>query len=404
MKLIYKYSGNTADIEVPLSKSICNRMLILQSLFKDEISIEHLSIAEDTQILHEALQNKSTTLQVGAAGTAMRFLTARACVGHGEVFEIYGTERMHQRPIRILVDALRSLGAKIEYLQNDGFPPLRIHSGKLAGGEVQLNPSVSSQYVSALMLIAPALEKGLKIVFTERPVSFPYIQMTGKLLQSVGLSYKLGEREVEVLPGNPRATNFTVERDWSGIAPWMMFAALEKSELFFPDFKEESIQGDARIVQLVEAYGVRCHFEENGLRITGGGPVAGFISVNLNDQPDLAQVMIVAAALMNMKGKFTGLSTLIIKETNRLEALKEVLANIGIPLEIDLESATLVGGNLHPPVEMFKTYEDHRMAFTLMLIASRFELEMDHPEVVSKSYPNFWQEAAKLGFSFVPKI
>lgn len=402
-------------ITLPSSKSISNRVLMIKALSGLDIKISNLSDAKDTQILAELLADKNrTTFDVGHAGTAMRFLTAYLSIKESE-FVLTGSERMQQRPIKILVDALRVFGAEIEYLNNEGFPPLKIKGKKLSGGEITIDGSVSSQYISALMLVAPYLENGLKINFEGQVTSKPYLEMTLEIMKYFGAELILGDfcfrrnDVIEVKAGKYVAKDFYVEADWSAASYWYGMVALAKeADITLLGLQKESIQGDAVVAMIYENFGVKTEFIKNGIRLskaTNFKLETSNLKLSFSNCPDLAQTIAVTCAALNIPAKLTGLSTLRIKETDRIVALQNELNKLGYNVEVENDDLIITlslrtdrhsceSRNL--PV---KTYNDHRMAMAFAPLGLLHPIKIENPDVVIKSYPNFWEDMRRVGFS-----
>ena len=399
-----------AGIQLPASKSISNRALVLHALAHGNITPCNLSDCDDTKVMIRALEDAPEHIDILAAGTAMRFLTAYLSVTPGSRV-ITGTPRMQQRPIRLLVDALRQLGAQIEYVGNDGFPPLRITGTELRDEELSLAGNVSSQYISALLMIGAVLPKGLRLHLTGDIISRPYIDLTLQLMRDFGAQAGwTGESSITVRPGGYRDVPFTVESDWSAASYWYQMMALFPStkdggaaspevELFglFP----HSCQGDSRGAKLFSRLGVRTEYTERGVRLTKTEPSVTRIEENLTDIPDLAQTFVVTCCLMNIPFRFTGLQSLKIKETDRINALIAELRKLGYAVRSEQDSILSWSGERCPAEQhpVIATYEDHRMAMAFApacLTMSR--IEIDEPQVVSKSYPAYWNDLQKAGF------
>lgn len=398
-------------ISLPSSKSISNRALVIRAISGKPITIENLSTAKDTQILAELLADSNrTTFDVGHAGTAMRFLTAYLATKEGE-FVLTGSERMQQRPIKILVDALRNLGAEISYLKNEGYPPLKIKGKPLLGGEITIDGSVSSQYISALMMIAQSMKNGLKINFEGSITSKPYLDMTAEMIKVFG-------------------EGFVVEADWSAASYWYSMVALAKdAEITLLGLKKDSLQGDAVVAKIYENFGVKTEYFNKGIRLTKNSnfllPTSNF-QLDFTNCPDLAQTVAVTCAALNCAAKLTGLSTLRIKETDRIAALQNELGKLGYVVEvknddliiaryeaISLPNQTSLRGTKKSlstkeialprstslAMTSIKTYDDHRMAMAFAPLALLYPITIENPEVVIKSYPNFWEDLKRVGFS-----
>lgn len=393
--------NNSAVIEIGGSKSESNRLLILQALYPN-ISIENLSDSDDTALLQKGLKTKQGTVDIGHAGTAMRFLTAYFAATEGAEVILTGSQRMQERPIGILVDALRSLGADITYINEAGYPPLRIRGKTLEENRVTVKADVSSQYISALMLIAPYLPNGLDITLEGEVASSPYIDMTLSILQQVGIEAHLKEKDIVVFPTSEiEDTVFTVESDWSSLSYYYSLIALsEKAELRFKHFSKENFQGDSVLKVFYEGLGVTTIFDENEdiliLRKTDVSlPNAVFF--DLTGTPDLAQTLAVTCLGLGIGCTLVGLQTLKIKETDRLVALKTELEKLGARVTITEESLQFEGQSTIKTGVAIDTYQDHRMAMAFAPLAAKVDLMINNAEVVTKSYPKFWEDWSWVG-------
>lgn len=389
-----------AVIQLPASKSISNRALILNALAYSSYPIQNLSDCDDTRVTVKALESNDTTFDIGAAGTAMRFLTAFLSKTVGE-WVITGSERMQQRPIRLLVEALNSLGAKIEYLKNEGFPPLKIYGSALIGGEIRLNGGISSQYISALMMIAPYMLKGLTIHLEGKVISVPYIQMTRKMMEQYGVEVSFDGQRISISPQRYQPIPYKVESDWSAASYWYEILSIAgNGEIMLKGLYKNSFQGDAQVAPLFEALGVNSEFSEEGVRLIATGKYNESFSYNFVNQPDLAQTFAVTCCIKNIPFHFSGLQSLKIKETDRIAALINELAKLGFVVYEPGEGELAWQGetnHLHPAsgeteTPSISTYEDHRMAMAFAPAALVRAVNIEHPEVVSKSYPNFWND------------
>ncbi len=411
-----------ASIQLPASKSISNRALILHALAHGSLTPCNLSDCDDTRVMIRALDGNPEHIDILAAGTAMRFLTAYLSVTPGTRI-ITGTQRMQQRPIRILVDALRELGAQIEYVGNEGFPPLRITGTELKGEEISLAGNVSSQYISALLMIGAVLPKGLRLHLTGEIISRPYINLTLQLIRDFGAQADwTTENSITVRPGGYRDVAFTVESDWSAASYWyqMMALSIIKNEKLKMKGEEEegqaapevellglfprSYQGDSRGAEVFSRLGIRTEYTDRGVRLTKiGTPVARLVE-DMVDIPDLAQTFVVTCCLMNIPFRFTGLQSLKIKETDRITALITELHKLGYVVRSEQDSILIWNGERCPAdeVPVIATYEDHRMAMAFApacLVLPR--IQIDEPQVVSKSYPGYWDDLQKAGFNII---
>ncbi|MCL1943422.1 MAG: 3-phosphoshikimate 1-carboxyvinyltransferase [Candidatus Azobacteroides sp.] len=389
------------NIHLPASKSISNRMLIINALSYSPYEIENLADCDDTNVMAAALRSDNRIFDVKAAGTAMRFLTAFLSKIVGE-WQITGTERMKQRPIKILVDALNSLGAKIEYAEKEGYPPLKIYGSSLQGGSIDLDGSVSSQYISALLMIAPTMEKGLKINLTGSVISKPYILMTLKLMEKFGIKSICTGNSIDVPAQSYRPERVKVESDWSAASYWYEIAALsENAEIELSGLHSGSCQGDAEVARIFKNLGIKTIFLPEGVRLQKTGEICSEAEYNFVEQPDLAQTAAITCAFLNIPFKFTGLQSLRIKETDRIAALKTELKRTGYLLN-DSEPGTLSwnGERCDPENDpVIRTYEDHRMAMAFAPIALKTKsIHIADPGVVSKSYPGYWNDLKTAGF------
>ena len=391
-----------ATIALPSSKSISNRVLIMNQLAGGRMALNNLSDCDDTQVMLRALHSPSEITDVHAAGTAMRFLTAFISSRPGRTV-MTGTERMKNRPIGVLVDALRSIGADIEYADREGFPPLRIEGRPLAGGEVSIAGNVSSQFISALMMIAPTMAQGLTLHITGHVASAAYIDMTAGLMQGFGIPVDRPDGHTVIIPKSVyRGNAFTVESDWSGASYWYeMLALSDGGHVTLPHLFENSLQGDAAVSRLFRPLGVQTAFTDGGVVLTKSGEPCTEYDADLENQPDLAQTLVVTCAMMGIPFHITGLQTLRIKETDRLTALRTELAKPGIKVQ-ERHGDTLSWNGRQTAVALppaIDTYEDHRMAMAFAPCAIRMpRLRINNPEVVSKSYPHYWDDLREAHF------
>jgi 3-phosphoshikimate 1-carboxyvinyltransferase len=353
--------------------------------------------------MQRALNSNESHVYVGAAGTAMRFLTAFLARKSGE-WTLTGTERMKRRPIKLLVDALRWLGARIRYVEKEGFPPLHISGNALPGGEIELSGEISSQYVSALLMIAPLMEKGLILHLKGRPVSLPYIRQTIRLMRLFGATIHSSGNTLQALPGAYSPRPFRVEPDWSAASYWYAVAALSsQAEITLQELQERSLQGDAEVARLFAGLGVETDFHAQGATLRQTGKSYRCLLCHLMDYPDLAQTLAATCIGRDIPFRFTGLQSLRIKETDRIEALKTEARRLGFLLA-DAQNSILEwdGGKCPPEANpLIRTYEDHRMAmaFAPLALTRPQGLGIMHPEVVTKSYPSFWDDLQTAGFA-----
>ena len=397
-KLHIKTGNITARIDLPASKSISNRALILNALSYSPYDIQNLSDCDDTIATLEALDSNDTTFDIGAAGTAMRFLTAFLAKTVGE-WIITGSERMKNRPVKILVDALNSLGARIEYIENEGFPPLRIFGCALNGGEIHMNGSVSSQYISALMMIAPFMQKGLKITLDGKIISKPYIEMTIQMMQEFGAEIELTENTIHIAPQDYKPIEYLVESDWTAASYWYEILSLVgQGNIFLNGLFQDSYQGDSKVAELFEQLGIHTTYMSEGILLTSTKINATALEYDFTDEPDLAQTLAVTCCFKGIPFIFSGLHSLKIKETNRIAALINELHKLGFVLTEAGEGSLEWEGELCKPIEniIIETYDDHRMAMAFTAAAIFHPISIEHPEVVSKSYPNFWKDIEKI--------
>ena len=393
-----KLRGN---IRITGSKSESNRLLLLQASYKD-LQIENLSNSDDTRVMQQALALGDSVLDIHHAGTAMRFLTAYFATKPGREVTLTGSERMKQRPIQILVEALRQLGADISYVETPGCPPLKINGSRLAGKEVTLPANVSSQYISALLLIAPTLPQGLILSLEGQITSLPYIKMTLELLKRIGVQTEMQGNHIRVYPGGAiPAQTLVVESDWSSASYYysIMALAARGSRMVLQSYRRDSLQGDSVLRQIYEPLGVRSDFEGDQLILTREEtqPVS-HLSLNLMEAPDLAQTLAACCFGLGTSCELTGLHTLKIKETDRLSALQAELSKLGARVEVTDDSLKLHKSGSLEPGKSIATYNDHRMAMAFAPLALRTDLVIEDAGVVSKSYPGFWEDLSSLGF------
>lgn len=389
---------------LPLSKSMSNRALIINALTPGAAPLKELAVCNDTAAMLKALVSQdSDEINIGAAGTTMRFLTAYFAVKEGASLVLDGSERMRQRPIGVLVEALRSLGADIEYVGEEGFPPLRIRGRKLKGGELTLDSTVSSQYISALLMIAPTMSEGLKLTLTGDTVSRPYILMTLKMMEDAGIESDYFDDVITIKAQTYRPYDFKIEGDWSSAAVWYEIEAISSGAVTIDNLTRESCQGDRKLADIFARLGVDTEWEgENGGTDLIASPNQDArLRVDFSETPDLAQYVIVTCAMLGIPFHFTGLSTLAIKETDRIAAISTELAKIGILIQTEGKDAVSWEGQRCPfsTLPRFETYDDHRMAMCLAPIAIFIPgIVINDMEVVAKSYPTFWTELHQAGF------
>ncbi len=393
----------TGEITLTASKSESNRALIIQALCEGEFEITNLAEAEDTRILQGLLQSDNIELSSGISGAVMRFMTAYLTIQNKD-FVLTGDKRMKERPIKILVNALNDLGAQISYAEQVGYPPLIINKANLNGDKVLLDGSVSSQYVSALLMIAPKLKHGLHIKFEGEIISKPYIDMTINMMQYFGVNVKWNNDSIIVSSGKYKAKDFIVEADWSAASYWYSMVAIAKdeTEIILYGLKKDNLQGDSEVVNIYRKFGVITEFIDEGVRLTKSKNI-DFQSVDLLidfiNCPDLAQTVAVTCAVLNLKTKLTGLKTLRIKETDRITALQDELNKLGFNIEVDGDDLIVNPiNNFEIKNTLIRTYNDHRMAMAFAPLGLLTPIKIENPEVVKKSYPNFWQDLKLVGF------
>ncbi|WP_075601890.1 3-phosphoshikimate 1-carboxyvinyltransferase [Saccharicrinis aurantiacus] len=396
-KQIDKYT-----VDLPTSKSISNRALILNAVSYSSIPIKNLSDSDDTALLIKALNSDSRNFDVGAAGTTMRFLTAFLSKIVGE-WTITGSDRMKQRPIKILVEALNELGAKIEYTEKEGYPPLRIFGSALEGGDLELAGDVSSQYISALLMIGPTMKNGLRLTLTGEIISRPYILLTLKMMETFGVKCHWKDNVITVPSANYNPTEFTVEADWSAASYWFEIVALNKgSEVTLKGLKRYSEQGDSKVAELFKQLGVSYKFNKNGLTLKNTGELYKQFNYNFIEQPDLAQTFAVTCCCLGVPFNFTGLQTLKIKETDRINALIDELKKMGFVLSSNNIDNLVWDGTTCEKDETpsIATYHDHRMAMAFAPAVSIIkDMKIEDPAVVSKSYPKYWDHLSEFGYT-----
>lgn len=397
-------------VQLPASKSIGNRALIINALSGSNIIPENLSDCDDTEVIIAALRDNPAVIDIKAAGTAMRFMTAYLSVAGGE-HVITGTERMKHRPIGILVNALRYLGADISYEGEEGFPPLRIRSRQLEGGLLEVPGNISSQYVSALLMIGPVLQKGLQLRLTGDIISRPYIDLTLWVMNEYGAEAEWSDIDTITVRPKPYAERpYTIENDWSAASYWYEMMALNTDEdagVRLTGLSDSSRQGDSTVRYIFSLLGVKSTFEsrEEGrpamLTLRHSGRCVPRLEYDFVSSPDLVQTFVVACALLDVPFRFTGLSTLKIKETDRIKAMKTEMRKLGYVIH-DTGDCELAwdGGRCAPEADIcIDTYEDHRMALAFAPAAFRIPgLKINNPQVVTKSYPHFWGDLKAVGF------
>ena len=388
-----------AKIIIPGSKSESNRLLILTSLYKN-LSLENLSNSDDTNYLFDALSKKKKIINIGHAGTAMRFLTSLLALKTETEIELRGSNRMHHRPIKILVESLKKIGASIQYLDKVGFPPLLIKTSKLKGRKLSIESSISSQYISSLLLIAPRIEDGLEIELLGRDTSLSYINMTLNLLKKIGVNIKSENNIIkvkELKKINP--LKISIESDWSSASYYYSVVAMANIgySLTLSSYRKDSIQGDSKVSEIYKSFGVKTVYKSDSIILKKVRKNITNISLDLSSSPDLAQTICVTCLGLKMKCTLFGLHTLKIKETDRLAALKNELSKFNLEVSISTDSIFFSDtSDLKSGIEI-KTYDDHRMAMSFACLAVKTNITICNPSVVTKSYNSFWSDFEKIG-------
>ncbi|MFV0155777.1 3-phosphoshikimate 1-carboxyvinyltransferase [Empedobacter falsenii] len=391
------------QLSITGSKSESNRLLLLNQLFENVLTLENISNSEDSQLMQKALANKTDLIDIHHAGTAMRFLTAYFSIQDERKVTLTGSDRMKQRPIKILVDALNELGAEISYQENEGYPPLSIVGKKLTKETITIPSNISSQYITALCLIGTKLENGLTINLDGKIISVPYIQMTIQLLNKVGIKATFEGNTIQV-PFTKRieAQIVQVESDWSSASYYYSLIALsQNSEVKISTYFEDSLQGDSALQNIyAENFGVISTFDNGILSLKND---ANFqpkqkIELNLINTPDIAQTIAATCVGLKVNCILTGLETLKIKETDRLVALKNELEKLGAIIRITDDSLAIEGYQDFSETPTFETYNDHRMAMCMAPLAQKYAIRINNEMVVEKSYPTFWEDWKQLGF------
>lgn len=404
----------TGEITLDGSKSISNRVLVIRALCGKSFPIQHLSSSDDTRAMQAALTNSKSSgeavIDVGAAGTTMRFLTAYYATHADKTTVLTGSQRMKQRPIEVLVNALRTLGADIAYLESEGCPPLRINGKKLAGGSLSMNAGVSSQYISALLMIAPSLNNGLSITLIGDLVSRPYLEMTLNIMQQFGVSHTWQGNTISITPQTYQAKPYTVEADWSAASYYYAVAAFSQTtHLQLNGLQGRALQGDSVLIELMQQLGVQSTLNKNGVLLTkiANAPLSKALNFNFLTCPDIAQTLAVVCAGLQVPAQFSGLITLSIKETDRTAALQTELKKIGVDFigqgdewTLHLADKQVLKQHIQSTSLQISTYHDHRMAMAFAPVAMVMQqaICIEDPMVVTKSYPKFWQDFATLGF------
>lgn len=393
--------NQNSKLSVSGSKSETNRLLLLQALYPNLV-LENVSNSDDSQVMIKALISNESIIDIHHAGTAMRFLTAYFSTQEGREIILTGSSRMKERPIKILVEALQQLGAEISYQENEGFPPIKIIGKRITQNKVSLPANVSSQYISALLLIAPKLENGLELTLIGEITSIPYIKMTLALLNDLGIETSFIGNKISVIPKfKIQNSKFTIESDWSSASYFYSIIALSEigTQITLSSYKQNSLQGDSVLAEIYKDFGVETAFEDNNVILKKSkthNPQP--TTYNLNNAPDIAQTIAVTCFGLGIACHLTGLHTLKIKETDRLEALQVELTKLGATISVTNDSLTLENSSKINSDIKISTYQDHRMAMAFASLAIRTSIIIEDAEVVSKSYPNFWKDMERIGF------
>ncbi len=390
------------QIHISGSKSISNRFLIMEALASTKVKVSNLSNSDDSEVMQSILAHQEqVNWDVGHAGTAMRFLTAYAAIQKRDIV-LCGSQRMHQRPIGPLVDALRSLGVQIDYLENEGFPPLKINGSEIQGGELDIPGSMSSQFISALAMIAPSVPGGLRINILNDLVSKPYLQMTLSMMEAFHIQYNWSGNEIVIPEQEYLVNDFEIESDWSSASYWFSLVAVGiVPEVILTSFFDNSSQGDSALINMYEQLGVKAIQEGNKLILTKSGAIVDQFKYNFHEQPDIAQTVVVSCFMLGVPAIMTGLETLPIKETDRLKAMQVEIGKLGGKIQIENQNSLLLvqsTGNIPSGPIQIETYKDHRMAMAFApLTFIHKNMEILDSNVVSKSYPDFWKDLSKIG-------
>ncbi|MFT4545618.1 MAG: 3-phosphoshikimate 1-carboxyvinyltransferase [Polaribacter sp.] len=398
MKLLAPQGPLIGEVQLPISKSIANRNLIIAALAKKTILLPH-QLPEDVRVLGDLLNSNSSEINVGMAGTAMRFLTAFCAVQEDKEIILTGDTRMKQRPIGLLVNGLRELGADISYVEEEGFPPLKIKGIDLIGGDVHVSGGVSSQFISALMLIAPTMKNGLCIQLADEILSKPYIELTADCMRKSGIDVQFDGDIITIANGNYQIQETTIESDWSSASYFYALAGTKpNSKLLLKGLQLNSPQGDSILAEWFESLGVSSYQKEEGIEISSSGEMVFPVELDFKSNPDLAQTFAFLAASLGKELKLTGLDNLRIKETDRISALQIELKKLGLQVE-STSNSLKISGVITAKTADIKTYNDHRMVMSAAVLSSKMETEIESPEVVAKSFPAFWNVISNLDFN-----
>ncbi len=391
-------------IDLESSKSISNRLLILKEFCKTKFEIQNLSNAKDTKILNELLYSFKSTKDINCedAGTALRFVIAFLATKEG-IWKVSGSERMHERPVKPLIDCLTELGSEIKYLEKEAVPPIEIKSKKLKSKKLSLPGDISSQFISALLMIAPTIENGLTLEITSKVLSKPYIDMTLNLMSEFGIKYSWENNLIKVEKQNYLAKNIKVENDWSAASFWYSFLALSKSgEIKIPNLYANSIQGDSVLSIIYSKLGIKTEFNADSIILSKTKNIAKEIELDLSNHPDLALPITVTCCGLGIKAHLMGLESLKVKESNRLECIKKELRKFNISCEIDSSSIKIKENqNIVQPTSIIECHHDHRIAMSIAPLVMKVDsIKFDDKEVVNKSYPKFWEDFNKVSQNY----
>ena len=391
-------------IDLESSKSISNRLLILKEFCKTKFEIQNLSNAKDTRILNELLYSFKSTKDINCedAGTALRFVIAFLATKEG-IWKVSGSERMHERPVKPLIDCLTELGSEIKYLEKEAVPPIEIKSKKLKSKKLSLPGDISSQFISALLMIAPTIENGLTLEITSKVLSKPYIDMTLNLMSEFGIKYSWENNLIKVEKQNYLAKNIKVENDWSAASFWYSFLALSKSgEIKIPNLYANSIQGDSVLSIIYSKLGIKTEFNADSITLSKTKNIAKEIELDLSNHPDLALPITVTCCGLGIKAHLMGLESLKVKESNRLECIKKELRKFNISCEIDSSSIKIKENqNIVQPTSIIECHHDHRIAMSIAPLVMKVDsIKFDDKEVVNKSYPKFWEDFNKVSQNY----
>lgn len=391
-------SFNNIELQLPGSKSESNRALIIQALSDEKIAIENLSDADDTKIIQEALQTNELIVDCGQSGAALRFLCAYFSIQKGKTIILTGSQRLKERPLKNLIDALKNLGAEIEYLEKSGYAPIKIKGKELIShSPISIMANVSSQFISALLMIAPRIKNGLQLHLENTIISAPYIKMTMELMHHAKIHIIQNDESIIVPEQEYQSCNYSIEPDWSAASYWYAFVSLGIPEIKLKGFRKNSLQGDSIIAEWMKQWNVETYYENDGIVLRHKQNFSPNNIYDFVDCPDIAQTLLVLAALKKVNLSFTGVQSLKLKETNRIIALQNELLKLNVEIVNDEE---LISDNLFfPKFIEIETYHDHRMAMAFSLLSMMIEeVQINDESVVSKSYPRFWNDLELVGF------